>query len=169
MNIDELKQDVESEEATPEEEAQYEEAFDFALRSLHSGEVAKNTVARVLNAQTPVKGIAEAVFVLVRRTEVQLDGIDDSVKIQIAEDLLEEILELMVESGRMTEGEITDEMIEQITIELYQTYAKDAEQRGTLDEDKIREDVEAGEGIKQPQGMNAMSNQEAKTRGLMDV
>lgn len=169
MDIKQLEQDIESEDASEEEEAQYEQALEFAIRSLHTGEVAKNTVARVLNAESPEKGIAEAVFVLVRRAEVQLDGLEDAVKIQVAEDLLEEILDMMVESGRMQEGEVNDQMIEKITVELYQMYAQDAEGRGALDEGKIREDVAAGGQMPKPQGMNAMSNQEAQTRGLMDV
>jgi len=162
-----------TEDASKEEQDQYEQGYDLAMRALHSGKTAKNTVGRILDAETPAKGVAEAVFVLIRKTEVKLGGIEDSVKVELAEDLTMEVLDLMVESGRMTEGETSDELIEEIVKELYMRYAADAEERGGLDEDKIREDIEASgqpmpEG-QMPQGSSAMSNQEVESRGLMNV
>jgi hypothetical protein len=143
------------------------------MRSLHSGKVSKSTVARVLNAETPAKGIASAAFVLIRRTEEQMKGIEDSVKIQLAEDLVMELLSMMVESGRMQESEATDQLIEDVVNELYQKYSADADQRGEMNPETIQQDVNDGEAImgrgEKPQGHNAMSNQEAETRGLMNV
>jgi polyhydroxyalkanoate synthesis regulator phasin len=170
MDLSQLEQDIETEDATPEEQAEYEQAADVALRALHSGKTAKNTVNRVLNGKTPQEGVANAVFVLIRRTEEQMKGLSDAVKIQIGEDLVEEVLDLMVESGRMTEGEVTDEFISEVVNNIYQTYVEDAEQRGSLDTDKISEDVNQGAemlGIEKPQGYAAMSNQEVESRGLM--
>lgn len=170
MDLSQIENEIGTEEATEEEQAEYEKAYDVALRSLHSGEVAKNTVARVLNAETPQEGVANAVFVLIRRTEEQLKGLSDAVKIQIGEDLVEEVLSLMVESGRMSEGEVTDEFISEVVNTIYQKYVEDAEQRGTLDTDVIEQDVSEGAkavGLDKPQGYAAMSNQEAQTRGLM--
>jgi len=165
--------EIETEEASPEEEQQYQQAYGMAMRSLHGGKVAKSTIARVLNAETPAKGIAAAAFVLIRRTEEQMKGIEDSVKIQLAEDLVMEVLSMMVESGRMQESEATDELIEEVVKELYQKYAADADNRGEMDPETIRQDVAAGEAImnrgEKPQGQNAMSNNEAETRGLMNV
>jgi SOS response regulatory protein OraA/RecX len=165
--------EIETEEASPEEEQQYQQAYDMAMRSLHSGKVAKSTIARVLNAESPAKGIAAAAFVLIRRTEEQMKGIEDSVKIQLAEDLVMEVLSMMVESGRMQESEATDELIEEVVKELYQKYAADAADRGEMDPETIQQDVAAGEAImnrgEKPQGQNAMSNNEAETRGLMNV
>lgn len=170
MDLSKIEQDIETEEATEEEQAEYEKAYDIALRSLHSGKTAKNTVGRVLNAESPVKGVANAVFVLIRRTEQQMKGLSDAVKIQIGEDLVEDILDLMVESGRMTEGEITDEFVSEVVNNIYQQYVEDAEQRGVLDTDKIEQDVNESAdmlGIEKPQGYAAMSNQEVEARGLM--
>lgn len=170
MDLSQIESQVETEEATPEEQAEYDKAYDVALRSLHSGKTAQNTVNRVLNGKTPQEGVANAVFVLIRRTEEQMKGLSDAVKIQIGEDLVEGILDLMVESGRMTEGEVTDEFISEVVNTIYQKYVEDAEQRGQLDTDKIKQDVDEGAdmlGIEKPQGYAAMSNQEVEARGLM--
>lgn len=164
---EQIEQQVGVENASEEEQAQYEQAYELAMRSLHSGKTAQNTVGRVLNAKSTSSGVAQAVFVLLRRTEVQLKGMDDSVKMQLAEDLVQEVLELMAESERLQESEITDQLIEDIVKELYVIYTQDAEDRGALDENKIREDVESGQH--KPQGYAAMSNKEAQARGLMDV
>jgi hypothetical protein len=167
MDKSQLMQMAESEEATPKEQQEYEQAFESIMTSLHSGQVAKNTVARVLNAKSTVEGVAEASFVLIRRTEEQLGGLSDAVKVQIAEDVINEILGLMVESGRLSEGEINDKMVENIVSMLYMMYTQDADKRGALNVDAIQQDL-ASVGQK-PQGMNAMSNQEVQTRGLMNV
>lgn len=171
MDINKLSQVVETEEASPEEQAQYEKAYDVAMQSLHSGQVAKNTVARVLNAKTPAEGVAKAVFVLLRRVEVQMKGLEDAVKIQVGEDLVQEILGLMIDSERMSEGDITDELVSDIVNLIYQQYVEDEEKRGVLDKDKIKGDVDDGLDLvgEKPQGYAAMSNQEAQTRGLMNV
>lgn len=170
MDLSKIEQDIETEEASPEEQAEYEKAYDAAMRALHSGKTAKNTVNRVLSAETPQEGVASAVFVLIRRTEEQMKGLSDAVKIQIGEDLVEGVLDLMIESGRMTEGEVTDEFISEVVNTVYQQYVEDAEQRGTLDTDKIAQDVnESAEamGLEKPQGFAAMSNKEVEARGLM--
>lgn len=170
MELTQLESQIETEEASPEEQAEYEQAYEVAVRALHTGKTAKNTVSRVLNGETPAKGVAEAVFVLIRRTEEQLKGLSDAVKIQIGEDLVEEVLDLMIESGRMNESEVNDQLIEEVVTTIYQKYVEDAEKRGTLDTDKIAQDVnESAEmlGIEKPQGFAAMSNQEAEARGLM--
>ena len=170
MDLSQIEQDIETEDASPEEQAEYEQAYDAALRALHSGKTAKNTVNRVLNGKTPQEGVANAVFVLIRKTEEQMKGLSDAVKIQIGEDLVDEVLSLMVETDRMSEGEITDEFISEVVNTIYQKYVEDAEQRGTLDTDKIAQDVnESAEamGLEKPQGFAAMSNQEVEARGLM--
>lgn len=170
MDLSKLEDQIGTEEATQEEQAEYEQAYDVALRSLHSGKTARNTVGRVLNAKTPEEGVAKAVFVLIRRTEQQMKGLSDAVKIQVGEDLVDEVLSLMVESDRMKQGEVTDKLIEQVVYLIYQQYTEDAEQRGKLDTDKIEQDVNEGAevlGVEKPQGYAAMSNQEAETRGLM--
>lgn len=170
MDLSQIEQDIETEDASPEEQAEYEQAYDAAMRALHSGKTAKNTVNRVLNGKTPQEGVANAVFVLIRKTEEQMKGLSDAVKIQIGEDLVDEVLSLMVETDRMSEGEITDEFISEVVNTIYQKYVEDAEQRGTLDTDKIAQDVnESAEamGIEKPQGYAAMSNQEVEARGLM--
>jgi len=168
MTPQEMEGQVETEEASPEEEAQYEQALESSLTALHSGEVAKNTVGRVINAKTTADGVAEAVFVLLRRAEVSLDGLEDSVKVQLCEDLAAEILGLMVESERLQESEIDDVMIEKIVQAIYVMYVEDAESRGGVDTQAIQEDV-ALAGPQKPQGSSAMSNQEVQERGLMDV
>ena len=169
VDINEIKQSVEAEDASPEEEAEYEQAMEVAMTALNSGSVAKNTVSRVLNAENPAKGVAEAAFVILRKTEVELGSLSDAVKVQLGEDVIIEILGLMVDSERMQEGEVTDEMMEEIVTTLYTMYSQDAEQRGALDPETIRADLE-GQGAKQaPQGANAMSNGEAQQRGLMNV
>lgn len=172
LDINKLSEQVESEDATEEEQAEYEKAYEVAMMGLHGEGTAKTIAQKVLNARTPAEGIAEAVFLLIRRTEVQSKGLSDAVKIQISQDLVEEVIDLMIESGRMSEGDITDAMMEEIVTKLYQRYASDAEQRGALDLAKVREDVDAGEELSEkekPQGYAAMSNQEAKERGLMNV
>ena len=161
-----MEQMVGSEEATPEEEQQYEQAMAYAMESLHTGKVAKNTVGRVLNAESISKGIAEAVFVLLRRTEVKMDGLEDSVKIQIGEDLVMEVLTVLVEAERIKEPEINEQLIEDVVKQLYTMYSQDAEQRGELDPKVIEEDLNS---IGKPSGMNAMSNKEVSQRGLMNV
>ena len=171
--MQDFTQNIETEEATPEEEQEYEQALDVALRALHSGGTAKKTVGRVLNGETPAKGVARAVFVLLRRVEEELGGLSDAVKIQIGEDLVMEILELMVASDRMKESEIDDQLIEDVVKEVYALYTSDAEQRGALDSQSVAADAQEGrammEGGEKPQGVNVMSNQEVQTRGLMNV
>lgn len=162
---------IETEAASKEEEAQYEQALEMALRAINEGQTAKNIVKRVDN-QGPVDGLAESIFVIVRRVEVQLGQLMDAVKIQLAEDVFYEIADLMLESGRIDEKQLNEQMVEQVVAKAYQMYVEDAEQNGTLDTQGIQEDV-AASGVpmpqKQQQGMNAMSNPEAEKRGLMNV
>lgn len=167
-----IQDSIETENASDEEQAEYEKAVEFAMRSLHGGEVAKKTVARVLNAESVEKGVSEAVFVLLRRTEEEFTGLSDAVKFELAEDLVEELLEILVETDRLSESEITDELIGDVVQNLYMRYTEDAEQRGKLDKQSIANDVSEGSdklGIEKPQGFAAMSNQERETRGLMNV
>jgi|GEM_PF-3797633 len=169
QDMDKITQMVGSEDASPEEEQQYQQAYEYALQSLHTGEVSKNTVGRVANAKSVASGVAEAVFVILRRTEVHMEALDDAVKIQLGEDLVTEVLALMVDSERIPEGEINDKLIEDIVTQLYTMYAKDADERGELDPSKVQEDVDAGMQMQKPDGMSAMSNQEVSERGLMNV
>jgi len=169
LDKQQLQQSIDSEEATPEEQQEYEQAAEVALTALHSGKTAKNTVGRVLNAESTEKGVAEAVFVLLRRTEEQMKGLSDAVKVQVAEDLVDSILDLMIASDRLKESEVTDQMVEEIVKAIYTRYTQDAEERGALDTDKIKQDIEPLMQGQKPQGYAAMSNQEAQTRGLMNV
>lgn len=169
LDKQQLEQSIDSEEATPEEQQEYEKAMEVALTALHSGKTAKNTVSRVLNAKSPVEGVANAVFVLLRRTEEQMKGLSDAVKIQVAEDLVDSILDLMISSDRLKESEVTDQMVEDIVKTLYTKYTQDAEERGALDVEAIKRDVGPMVQDEKPQGFAAMSNQEAQTRGLMNV
>lgn len=157
-----------TEDATEEEQAQYEAAMEFAMRSIHEGKSAKTLFKVVANEMDMVEGIARGTFMILRKTEVKFDGLEDAVKIQLAEDILQEIMGLMMESDRLREGDVDDKFIEAVISRAYAMYQEDAERRGGVNTDAVKEDLMlAGEADKLPQGVNAMSTQEVQARGLM--
>ena len=153
--------DIGSEDATPEEQAQYERALERTMETIH-GDGAGDQIANiVLKAQDLVTGVADAVFMLVRRAENTM-GVTGAVVMQLAEDVIDEIISLLVQGGHLSEEEVTEEMYESIVAKAYELYITDKEERGQLDHNVVRDD------INQLQGLSAMSNEAAaKAKGLL--
>lgn len=159
---------VETEQASPEEQAQYEQAMDIALKVLHGEKTGETIFQTVVNAQTPVDGIARATFILIKRVQNEIKGLQESVLLQVGQEIVAEIVELMVASERMSEGEVNDEFLEQVISKIYMHYQDDAEANGTLNKQGIEQDL-MDAGVKGSLPVNAMSNEEVQARGLMNV
>lgn len=173
-STDNVSRYIGSEEATQEEQLQYEQALNLAMTALHDDKTGPAIFQMVTEAESPEQGIAQAVFTLLEKVGQQLKGqLSDSVKVEVAEDLVDEITGLMITGGRLKESQVDDDFAERIVSNLYRENAKFMEMSGKDNFSSIKEDLATANSLgfapqPQPQGVNAMANGHARaTQGLI--
>lgn len=169
-----MSQYVGSEDASPEEQAQYEQLLEVALTSVHDDQTGDLIFQMVTESDSIPRGIARAVVTILERLSVDTNGaLMDSVRLELGEDLVEEIVDLLIRSGRLTEADVTDEFIENVVNLAYEEASKLKDMQGGDNSDNARDDVTTAQSLgfapEMPQGVNAMSSPEAarQQQGLM--
>ena len=163
-----------TEQATEEEQAAYEYLSTQALDFIHddkSANFVKNTIGQ---AKDPLDGIAKVTAVILKRLDVQNKengGVPDEVKLEVAEDIINELLALAISSGVVDEQSFTqneEKNIEAIVKSTYQYYMEQEEQAGTLDPEQEKQNVvDAASSQEAKQGIGAMSNEAASQLNKM--
>lgn len=157
-----------TEQATEEEQAAYEYLSTQAMDFIHSDKSAnfvKNTIGQ---AKNPIDGVAKVTAVIIMRIEVQNEkngGIPDEVKLEVAEDIVTELLELTITAGLIPQAEFEqneEAILEQIVSKAYQEYMTKKEQSGQLNPEEEKANLmETVNSQEAKQGIGAMANEAA--------
>lgn len=149
-------------QATPEEQAQLEQAFSAALEVIHAtGKAGDNIVSMVMEAQKVEQGIGQAVATVLITVEKKMQLTDD-VKLALAEEITNELLSLAIEAGALAEDEVTDQMTDAIASHAMSTYLSIKEQLGELNKDELAANVQEAQGF---MGMGQQQKPAAPAQG----
>lgn len=151
-------------QATPEEEAQLEQAFDAAIKVIHApGKAGDNIAGMVLDAQKVEQGIGQAVATVVITVEKQMQLTDD-VKLALAERVTDELVALAIKAGALAEDEVTDQMTDALASHAMSTYLTMKESLGELDKDQLSANVQEAQAF---MGQQQKPAAPAKSGGLL--
>lgn len=152
-------------QATPEEEAQLEQAFDAAIKVIHApGKAGDNIASMVLDAQQVQQGIGQAVATVVITVEKQMKLTED-VKLALAERVTDELVALAIKAGALAEDEVTDQMTDALASHAMSTYLTLKEQLGELDQNELSANVQEAQAFMGQQQKPAA--EPAKSGGLL--
>lgn len=160
-------------EATAEEQAQLEAAFEVALDMIHGqGQSGDKIAQMVLNNQDVTQGIGQAAATVLIGVEKKLGGLPDDMKLQLAAEIAGELAELAVNAGALAEDEVNDTFIEEMLKHAYSAYLQTKEAMGELNPQELESSVSEAEQIMgnsvrggQPQQQPA----QPQGRGLLNI
>jgi len=133
--------------ASPEEQAMLEQAVSIAFEIIHAeGKAGDNIANMVLEAKQVQQGIGQAVATVIIAVEKKMDIVDD-VKLPLAEEITDELLQLAIAAGALSEDEINDEMTDAIVSHTVSTYLSMKEQLGELNQDELSANVQEAESF----------------------
>lgn len=151
-------------QATPEEEAQLEQAFGAALEVIHApGKAGDNIVSMVMDAKQVQQGIGQAVATVLVTVEKKMQLTDD-VKLALAEEITNELAMLAIDAGALAEDELNDQMIDAIASHAMSAYLSLKEQLGELNKDELSANVQEAQAF---MGQQQKPAAPAKTGGLL--
>lgn len=151
-------------QATPEEEAQLEQAFGAALEVIHApGKAGDNIVSMVMDSKQVQQGIGQAVATVLITVEKQMQLTDD-VKLALAEEITNELATLAIEAGALAEDELNDQMIDAIASHAMSAYLSMKEQLGDLNQDELSANVQEAQAY---MGQQQKPEAPAKSGGLL--
>ncbi len=163
MNRDEV-----TEQASEEEQAAYEYLSTQAIDFIHNEKTANFTKNTIGSAKDPLDGIAKVATTILMRLEVQNKengGIPEEVQLEVAEDIIDELLNLVISNGVIEQADFDqnqDEYVEKIVNATYKYYMEQKEQSGDLNFDEEKSDlVDTVNSQEANQGVNALSNEAA--------
>lgn len=134
-------------QATPEEQAQLEQAFEAALDVIHApGKAGDNIVAMVLDAKQIQQGIGQAVATVLVTVEKQMQ-LSDDLKLALAEEITDELTSLAIEAGALSEDELNDQMIDAIVSHAMSAYLSLKEQMNELNQDELSNTVQEAQAF----------------------
>lgn len=134
-------------QATPEEEAQLEQAFDIAIEVIHApGKAGDNIASMVLDAKQVQQGIGQAVATVLVTVEKKMQLTDD-VKLALAERITDELAALAIQAGALAEDELNDQMTDAIASHAMSSYLSLKEQLGELNQDELSNTVKEAQAF----------------------
>lgn len=134
-------------QATPEEEAQLEQAFGAALEVIHApGKAGDNIVSMVMDSKQVQQGIGQAVATVLITVEKKMQLTDD-VKLALAEEITNELATLAIEAGALANDELNDQMIDAIASHAMSAYLSMKEQLGDLNQDELSANVQEAQAF----------------------
>ena len=155
--VDETVDAEPTEEATPEEQDQYEDASLAAMEMIH-GDAAGDQIAEiVLQANDVTQGVGKAVAMVIIGVEKSMGGLLDDVKMELAQDVTTELIGLAVDAGALAEDEVGDDLIDAVVSHAYSEYLTFKETLGELDPAELESSVSQAE---QAMGMQSPARQE---------
>lgn len=159
------------EQATPEEQAQLEQAVSLAYELLMGeGESGDRIAGIVRDAQDIAEGIARAAATALIAVEKKMGGLSDEVKLQAGQEIVALLVAIAVEYGALAEDEITEQLEDEVVSLAYTEYLTIKEQMGELDPNELQASVADAEqymGFVKPGQQQAPAKKPG--RGLMGV
>jgi NTP pyrophosphatase (non-canonical NTP hydrolase) len=157
-----IEADEDGQSATPEEEGERQELFAMAATLIH-GEKTSDAIYRIMEAAPdPMQGLAMAAATVLVKVEGEVGEVSDAVKMQLGEDILEELLDLALAGGIVDESQLDDAAGDRLAAQVMKAYTKMREQSGRpFTPDEAAATLEKNKGTKYGQGINALSNDEA--------
>mgnify|MGYP006961050661 CR=1 FL=1 len=153
-------------QATPEENAQLEQAFGIAMEIIHAeGKAGDNIAKLVLDAADVMEGLGVATSTVVIGVERQME-LPDDMKLALAEMVLDELVTLAIDAGAIAADEITDEATDKIVSHAYSNYLSTKEAMGELDPEQLKASVAEAEQA-MPARQSAQKPQQPK--GLLQM
>lgn len=163
-NINQQADAANSEEMTPEEVQQLEEAMDVAMLIIHQeGQQGDQVAQLVLDNPDVAKGIGDATATVLMAVGKQMDYSDD-IKIILAMQIFMELTRLAVNAGALAEDEIDDGFIDASISHAYSTYLTNKEAMGELDQAELQQSVDEAKLEAEKMGIVSGGN---KAGGLM--
>lgn len=151
-------------QATPEEEAQLEQAFDIAIEVIHApGKAGDNIASMVLDAKQIQQGMGQAVATVLITVEKKMQLTDD-VKLALAEKITDELAAMAIQAGALAEDELNDQMIDAIVSHATSAYLSLKEQLGELNQDELSANVQEAQAY---MGQQQKPAAPAKSGGLL--
>jgi hypothetical protein len=133
-------------QATPEEQAALEQAYDIAMEMIHGKGKAGDKIAQiVLSANDVLEGIGQAVATVIIGVEKKLGGMQDAIKLELAQQIMGELVGLAVEAGALSEEEVNDQWIDAAVSQAYSSYISMKEAMGELDQAELESSVAEAE------------------------
>ena len=158
-------------QATPEEQAALEQAYDLAMQMVHGQGQSGDKIAQiVLNAQDVTEGIGQAVATVIIGVEKKTGGLPDYIKLALAQEVLAELAGLAVEAGALSEDEVSDEWIDSAVSQAYSNYLSMKESMGELNQQELEASVSEAEKSMGISVRNQQANQpkpQQKPSGLL--
>ena len=153
-------------QATPEENAQLEQAMAVAMDIIHGDGRAGDTIAKmVLESPDVMEGLGKATATVVIGVERQMQ-LPDDMKLALAELVLDELVDLAIEAGAVAADEITDEATDKIVSHAYSNYLSTQEAMGQLDPEHLKASVAEAEQMMPARGAAKQSQQ---PKGLLQM
>lgn len=148
--------------ASPEEEQQLQQATDVALNMIHAeGSAGDNIAAMVLKNQDVVKGLGQAIATVVIGVEKQAQ-LSEDVKLALAENVAEELVNLAIQAGAISEDEVDDEFIDKVVSHAISDYMSMKDALGELDKGALEAGVNEAQSMvpqKKPKGQGGLLEQ----------
>lgn len=167
--VDEIV-DEQTVDATPEEQDQYEDASLAAMDMIHGDAAGDQIADTVLQAQDVSQGIGKAVAMVIIGVEKSLGGLFEDVKLELAQDVTEELMNLAAEAGALAEDEIDENLLDAVVSHAYTEYLKFKETLGELDINELEASVSQAEqamGIQSPARRQMSQQRTPAPQGLM--
>lgn len=153
-------------QATPEEEAQLDQAFGIAMEIIHAEGKAGDSIAKlVLDATDVMEGLGIATATVVIGVERQME-LPDDMKFALAEMVLDELVALAIDAGAVAKDEITDEATDQMVSHAYSNYLSTKEAMGELDPEQLKASVAEAE---QTMPVRQSAQQPQQPKGLLQM
>lgn len=138
-------------QASAEEQVMLEQAVTLAIDIIHAeGKAGDNIAGMVLEAQQVQQGIGQAVATVLITVEKKMQ-ITDDVKLPLAEEITDELLQLAIAAGALSEDEVNDQMTDAIVSHSVSSYLSMKEQLGELNQDELSANVQEAQGFMEQQ------------------
>lgn len=129
--------------ASNEEQAQYDEFMAFAELSIHNEDSQPMALKIIKDSPSVPEGIGRLIALLAMQYENQKGPLNEVVRSEVLEDLLEEVFELVIAAGLMTENEYTTPAMETAAETAVKNYTEHELREGRLDEGKLKQRVQS--------------------------
>lgn len=138
-----MEQQGQEVEASPEEQAAFDQAVALVDDILYGEGPVGDQVAKIVGQDKDVfLGIGKATAAVLMAVEQKMQ-VSDDMKLPLAQEIVEELLDIAVKIGAASEDEIDDRSMEEIVKAAVAEYLRLADATGQLDPAKLQEDIAA--------------------------
>lgn len=156
-------------QATDQEQAQFESAYNEALNVIHGdGQVGDQIASMVLESQNVAQGIGNATSAVIIAVENKAGQIPEDMRVQLGQEIITELSSLAVEAGALSEDEVDEGFLDAVVSTAYSSYLSTKESMGQLNPQELEQDVAAAEqmtGRSARQGQAQQPQPQSATQG----